>query len=95
MKNKLRWGLLALLIVLLGAAALWWGYGRGERWPADIAHANGRLEMARVDVAVKYGGRVVELPVHEGDVLAAGATVARQDDAELRAQLEAAMAARA
>ena len=95
MKNKLRWGLLALFIVLLAAVVLWWRYGRGERWPAEIAHANGRLEMARVDLAVKYGGRVIELPVHEGDVLAAGAIVARQDDAELRAQLEAATAARA
>ncbi|WP_423200044.1 MULTISPECIES: HlyD family secretion protein [unclassified Cupriavidus] len=95
MHNKLRWALLASLIVLLAATTLWWWkFGQGERWPATVVHANGRLEMARVDVAVKYGGRVVELPVREGDVLAAGAMVARQDDAELRAQMAAARAAR-
>lgn len=95
MKNRFRWALLGLLVILLAGAGFWWETAHRTRWPADIAYANGRLEMARVDVAVKYGGRVVELPVHEGDVLAAGALVARQDDSELRAQLAAAKAARA
>ncbi|MGT2491635.1 hypothetical protein ACU4GD_16665 [Cupriavidus basilensis] len=52
------------------------------------------MEIGRLDVAVKYGGRVIDLPVREGEALSAGAVVARQDDAELLAQLDLATAAR-
>lgn len=93
MNKKLSWPLIATIVAMIGGG-IGWKYTRHPAWPDDIAHANGRLEIARVDVAVKYGGRVVDLPVHEGDILAAGAVVAREDNAELQAQLEAARAAR-
>lgn len=94
MNKKLRWAVLAVMAVALAGAGAWWLHDRGAAWPDDIAFANGRLEMARIDVAVKYGGRVVDLPVHEGDVLAAGALIAREDDSELLAQIDAANASR-
>ncbi|WP_042270648.1 HlyD family secretion protein [Paraburkholderia heleia] len=94
MKRKLVWIGAVLAVAALLSAGVAWRHNREGALPADIAHANGRLEMTRVDVAVKYGGRIVALPVHEGDLLAAGAVVAREDDAELRAQLDAAKAAR-
>ncbi|WP_091997829.1 HlyD family secretion protein [Paraburkholderia lycopersici] len=94
MKKKLIGiGAVAAAVALLAAGGAWL-HSREAALPANVAHANGRLEMTRVDVAVKYGGRIVALPVHEGDLLAAGAVVAREDDAELRAQLDAASAAR-
>jgi len=95
MKKKVAWTLGAVITAALIGAGVAWESTQRNAFPDDIAHANGRLEMTRVDVAFKYGGRVVALPVHEGDVLAAGAVVAREDDAELQAQLDAALAARA
>ncbi|NYH16293.1 HlyD family secretion protein [Paraburkholderia bryophila] len=94
MNKKLGWTVATSVVVILIGACAWWVSMQIKTWPDDIAHANGRLEMARIDVAVKYGGRVVELPVHEGDLLQAGAVVARESDAELQAQLAAATAAR-
>ncbi|WP_321915720.1 MULTISPECIES: HlyD family secretion protein [unclassified Paraburkholderia] len=94
MKRKLVWVSALLAVAVLLSAGIAWRHSRESALPANIAHANGRLEMTRVDVAVKYGGRIVALPVHEGDLLAAGAIVAREDDAELRAQLDAARATR-
>lgn len=92
MKKRLSWTLGVVVAAALIGAGLWRATARPNAWPDEIAHANGRLEMARVDVDVKYGGRVVTLPVHEGDILVAGAVVAREDDAELQAQLDAATA---
>ncbi|WP_321927530.1 HlyD family secretion protein [Paraburkholderia guartelaensis] len=94
MNKKLGWTLAAVAIVAAIGAAAGWQRNQGRDLPDYVAHANGRLELARVDVAVKYGGRIVDLPVREGDVLAAGDVVARQDNDELRAQLDAAKAAR-
>lgn len=94
MNKKLGWTLAAVAIVAAIGAAVVWQRNQGRGLPDNVAHANGRLELARVDVAVKYGGRIVDLPVHEGDMLAAGDVVARQDNDELRAQLDAAKAAR-
>ncbi len=94
MNKKRSWVIAAVVAAALIGAGVWWAHDRRGAWPDDIAFANGRLEMARIDIAVKYGGRVVDLPVHEGDVLAAGAVVAREDDSELLAQLDAATASR-
>ncbi|MBB3000488.1 MULTISPECIES: HlyD family secretion protein [Paraburkholderia] len=94
MNKKLVWTLAAVASVAAIGAAVVWQRNQGRSLPDNVAQANGRLELARVDVAVKYGGRIVDLPVHEGDVLAAGAVVARQDNDELRAQLDAAKAIR-
>jgi HlyD family secretion protein len=48
--------------------------------------------MTRIDIQVKYPGRVVDLPIREGDVVRAGAVLARQDDAETKTQIAAAEA---
>ena len=60
-------------------------------------HASGHIEATEVRLAAKVGGRLLELPLQEGDAVAAGALVARLDtsDAEhdlARAQAEAAAA---
>ncbi|WP_454720770.1 MULTISPECIES: HlyD family secretion protein [Cupriavidus] len=94
MNIKRGWGIAALLLAMSGAGALWWLGTHRDPWPPYLVHSNGRMEIGRLDVAVKYGGRVVDLPVREGDTLPAGAVVARQDDAELQAQLNLATAAR-
>lgn len=61
--------------------------------PEGFAQANGRIEATRVDVAVKFGGRVAEVLAREGDFVEAGAVLARIDSTELEAQIRAAQAA--
>lgn len=60
--------------------------------PAGFASGNGRLEATEVDVATKIAGRLAELGPREGDLVEAGAVVARLDVDDLRAQLRAAEA---
>lgn len=80
MNKKLGWTLAAVAIVAATGAAVVWQRNQERGLPDNVAHANGRLELARVDVAVKHGGRIVDLPVHEGD-LALGGGWAEGDDA--------------
>ncbi len=61
--------------------------------PEGFARANGRIEATRVDVAVKFGGRIAEVLAREGDFVEAGAVLARMDSTELEAQIRAAEAA--
>ena len=53
--------------------------------PNGIATGHGRLEVEEIHVAVKYGGRVDEVLVDEGDMVEAGDVLARLDTAELDA----------
>ncbi|AZG78424.1 biotin/lipoyl-binding protein [Methylocystis rosea] len=51
-------------------------------------------EMTRIDIAVKYPGRIIDLPIHEGDSVRAGMILARQDTAEVQTQILGAEAQR-
>src|SRR5271165_3093704 len=85
-------------IAVVAAAATglyWWQEQRAHALPAYIVKTNGRLEFARIDIAVKNPGRIVELSVHEGEHATAGQILAKQDDAELKTQLAGAHAQRA
>jgi HlyD family secretion protein len=81
----------AVLAVAAAAAYFWWQNRQGEL-PDHIAGGNGRIEAESVQVATKYAGRVAEVLVSEGDMVAAGQVLARMDTAELRAALAAAKA---
>lgn len=89
-------GLLILLILLAAAlgAAAWWRYGRDPGLPPGFAQGNGRMEMTRTDIAVKYPGRLTDIRVREGDSVKAGDIIAVQDETDVRAQLQGANAAR-
>ena len=83
-------------VVAAAAAGLyWWQVQRAHALRGCIVKTNGRLEFARIDIAVKNPGRIVELSVHEGEHATAGQILAKQDDAELNAQLAGARAQRA
>jgi HlyD family secretion protein len=90
------WTAILLLVFGLAAAGLyWWRLQQAGALPAYIVETNGRLEMARIDIAVKYPGRVVGLFIREGDVVRPGEIVAQQEDAEIKAQIAGAEAERA
>ncbi len=63
-----------------------WSKLSGRKLPAHVALANGRIEAEQVLVAAKYGGRIAQMLVQEGQTVEAGAIVARMDTAELEAQ---------
>ncbi len=81
---------LVVLAIALAAAAA--GYVVWERQTANMVPqgfvmANGRLEAQEIDVAAKYGGRIVDVTIQEGDDVAAGAVIARLDTEELNASI--------
>ena len=84
------------LLVLSGVAAgvAYWVNSNQDPIPAGLIRSNGRLEVERIEIAAKYPGRIIELPVHEGDQVKAGDLIARQDSTELLAQKAAVEAAR-
>ncbi len=95
-RQSIVWILSGVAVVAAAAAGLyWWQVQRAHALPAYIVKTNGRLEFARIDIAVKNPGRIVELSVHEGEHATAGQILAKQDDAELKAQLTGARAQRA
>ncbi|WP_338147247.1 HlyD family secretion protein [Neoroseomonas oryzicola] len=81
-----------LLAAAAAAAYVGWESVRPAPLPPGIARGNGRLEAVEIDVAAKIAGRIAEVLVNEGDVVAAGQVVARMDTAALEAQLREAEA---
>jgi HlyD family secretion protein len=82
--------ILAFTIILaVAATAGWfvWQERLSKRLPDGIVTANGRIEANQVEIATKLPGRVVEITPREGDVVEAGAIVARLDAAEYEHQL--------
>ncbi len=61
--------------------------------PPGLTAANGRIEAAEIDIATKVAGRVIEVLVHEGDLVKPGQPLARLDSRQLEAQLAAAESA--
>lgn len=93
MNSRMLWvvGLAALAAV--GVGAWLWLAGRDPGPPPGFAQANGRTEATRVDVALKFGGRIAEVLPEEGAFVEAGAVVARIEATEMEATLRAAQAA--
>lgn len=79
--------------VLVGGAGWYWVQNQSETIPDGFVQSNGRIEAERIDVALKFGGRIVEVLADEGQMVAAGDVIARIDSAELEAQIRAAEAA--
>lgn len=81
-------------LVLAGVigAGLFWAKREANQLPPGIIYGNGRIEANEIDIASKYAARVAEIPVAEGQLLAAGTLVARLDVADLEAARRAAEA---
>lgn len=63
-----------------------------DRLPDGIVWGNGRIEADDIDITPKFAGRVAELLVDEGDMVAAGQVLARMDTRDLDASLRRAEA---
>lgn len=87
-----RWVWLLVGLAMLGGGFVGWREYSAPRLPNGIAKATGRIEAEQIDIATKLAGRVTEVLVEEGQMVEAGAVVARLDAAEARAQLRGAEA---
>ena len=65
---------------------------RQPELPEGIALGNGRTEAIEVDITTKFGGRIEQVLVKEGDKVEVGQELARFDTQELAAQLRRAQA---
>ena len=83
MKRKLI-PVVILAAVAVASIAIW------SRWPregeSNSVVISGNLELTQVDVAFKIAGRIVELPVEEGDNIKKGQRIARIDQEQIRSQ---------
>jgi HlyD family secretion protein len=82
--------LVPLLVVMaaIGVGVRYWL----TRPDDSVIALSGRIEGYDTDLGAKVGGRIAAVTVREGDAVQAGQVIARLDDAELQAQLEAAQA---
>src|SRR5271166_999119 len=80
------WLLVVAVIIALGGAGAWyWWQQQLNALPPGIAKTNGRLEAEQVEIATKYPGRIAAVLAKEGDMVQAGAVLARMDTVELEA----------
>ena len=80
-------GLFAVLFVAGGAGFYWWKHAQLQL-PTGISWGNGRLEADEIDIDTKFPGRIAELRVDIGDMVAAGQLVARMDTRDLQESLQ-------
>lgn len=79
---------IAILAVGIIAWVLWPRRGASD----GRIEASGTIEATQVDIAAKIPGRVIAIPVREGDQVRSGQVVAEMDAAEIEAQLAQARA---
>ena len=79
-----------LLLLVVAAGLVYWLTRPAAIAPALVA--SGTIEADETSVAVEQAGRIVDLPVAEGDRVARGDVLVRLDDAIARAQIAQARA---
>ncbi|MDD5366652.1 MAG: HlyD family efflux transporter periplasmic adaptor subunit [Gallionellaceae bacterium] len=83
---------IAVIAAVAGIAVFAWVKFAGNGDEVGLASGNGRIEAVEVDIAAKSPGRIREILVNEGELVAAGQVVARMDTDVLAAQLRQAEA---
>jgi HlyD family secretion protein len=90
-------GKVVRILAVVGTVVLillvWTAFFANPSLPDSIVGLSGRIEGDDSAVAPKVTGKIIELTVREGDPVTAGQVIARLDDAQIRAQEEAARAA--
>jgi HlyD family secretion protein len=76
-----------VLLALVAGGWFWWR-SRREAPLEGVLRASGTVEATEARLGFEGGGRLLAVSPHEGDVVAAGADLARLDDAELAARRE-------
>jgi HlyD family secretion protein len=85
--------ILTIAAIGMGLLFIWKVFFANPSLPASIVALSGRIEGDDSAVAPKTSGKILEITVREGDSVSAGQVIARLDDAQIRAQEQAARAA--
>lgn len=84
---------LIILFTLIGSGSFYYYIAIfSKKLPDYIAVSNGRIEAQAIDVATRSGGRILTIPVEEGQMVNAGDVVATLDLQYLAEALEGAKA---
>ena len=83
---------LVIVVILAATAGVYWWKQTQAQLPAGITFSNGRIEADEIDIGTKFAGRIAELKVDEGAMVAAGQVVARMDTKDLQQSLQKATA---
>lgn len=81
-----------VVVVLVGIGYLAWQWLKPASLPSGFAKANGRIEATDIDIATKIAGRVKQILVDEGDLVATGQVLVKMDTESLEAQKREAQA---
>ncbi|HEY9189286.1 MAG TPA: efflux RND transporter periplasmic adaptor subunit [Sulfurovum sp.] len=94
MKNRLVKNILVGLAAVGLLLGVWFmtGYWEQDGQFEGIGSGNGRIETTQVDITAKYGGRLTQVYVKEGDMVEKGQLLAELDTRELEAQYKVALA---
>jgi HlyD family secretion protein len=88
-----KWLLPAAIITVLAVAALvTWQMLRPKGPGAGFVSSNGRIEAIEIDVSSKFGGRLQDILVADGDFVSAGQPLAHMQVLTLEAQRDEALA---
>ena len=90
LKNK---KLIIVLLVLIIGAFVAWRFLKPSSEPEGLASGNGRLEATETAVSTKVQGKLVQVLFREGADLEEGQVAALLDDAQIKADIQAAEAA--
>jgi len=85
-KMKKRLKTTVIVVLAAGVTFYAWRSLRPHGLPEGFVSSNGRIEATEIDVAAKIAGRILEISVQEGDLVAAGQVLARMDTSVLEAQ---------
>lgn len=91
-KNIRKYALTGTLLLSLIGGTYYYVLHRQEKDLEGIAYGNGRIEAQSIDIATRHGGRVISVPVEEGQMVAAGDIVAELNLQDLAASLAGAEA---
>lgn len=91
MKGKRKLLVAMLVMVLLAAVLGWRGCRHRERVKGDLV-LYGNVDIRKVDLGFRVGGRLAEIRVEEGDRATSGRLLARLDDGPYRDDLNLARA---
>ncbi|NCR08196.1 MAG: HlyD family efflux transporter periplasmic adaptor subunit [Microcystis aeruginosa LG13-11] len=83
-------GLLISGFIVTGIAGALWYFSQPK--PLQLLRISGRIEGYETDIGAKVPGRLKFIAVREGDKVEKGQVIVRQDDDEIKAELEEAKA---
>lgn len=93
MRKRILGPVIVLIIIVIGGG-IWWYYNHlTTSTEASGITASGFIESTNVSISSEISGRIISLPVNEGDQVKAGDTIVKLDDTTQKAQLNQASAA--